>query len=210
MSTRRLIFLLPLALWLTACVGAPPPAPEGYPTLTVAADESSTLLFTKPDMNLGAYSKIVIKPVIADFTAVESSMEVAAEDVDVLTSKAQEFLHEQLGKHFEIVDQPAADTLSVSLKIIHLQPTSAAQTVMFVPPFSLINMFSPKGLFTGVIAIAGELHEGLDPEPSVAFVAIRSRPGADVAAGIGRWSFAERVLEQSAKRLAEDLEKLRE
>ena len=79
--------------------------------------------------------------------------------------------------------------------------------VMMVPPFALINMVSPKGLFIGSVTVGGELYEGLAREPSVAFVATRSRPGIDAASAFGRWSAAEKVLENAAERLATDLDR---
>lgn len=77
---------------------------------------------------------------------------------------------------------------------------------MMVPPFAMINMLSPKGLFLGSITLAGELYEGSAKEPSVAFVATRSRPGVDASVAFSRWAVAEKIIDNAAERLASDLE----
>jgi hypothetical protein len=203
--------LLPLSvLVLAGCAVKPPSqAPEDYPVLSVSADEPNTLLFTAPDMNLGAFDRIHVAPVVVVVRSNDETTKVTTDEARRIGVHAETTLREQLGKHFELVDKPAADALGVYFRITDLEPTNAAQVVMMMPPFSIVNMFSPKGAFLGSITISGEIYEGLAEQPSVAFLATRSRPGIDASAAFGRWTVAEKVLDRAAERLATDLDEER-
>lgn len=199
--------LAALALTLGACAGSPPlRAPADYPKLTVKADEPNTLIFTKPGLDLSRFSTVFVAPVATEIRSETSSSEVSDAEAQRIALYAEKTLKEQLArKKMTLVAEPGPDVLSVRFRIIGLSPTSSAQVAMMVPPFALINMLSPKGVFMGSITVGGELYEGLATEPSVAFVATRSRPGVDAASAFGRWAAAEKVLDNAAERLATDL-----
>jgi hypothetical protein len=55
---------LSFALVLVGCSTTTLKAPADYPKLSVKADESNTLVFAKPDLRLGQYSKAYIAPVL--------------------------------------------------------------------------------------------------------------------------------------------------
>ena len=77
---------------------------------------------------------------------------------------------------------------------------------MMVPPFSMVNMVSPKGAFTGSVTLAGEFLEGDSKEASAAFVAYGSRPGIDATVAFRRWDAAKKVIDKVTERLVSDLE----
>lgn len=205
MKTQAMMIILALAL-AGCAVKAPTQGPADYPVLSISADEPNTLLFTKPDMNLGGFDKIHVAPVVVFIMGEEQTTKVTTDEARRIGMHAETALKEQLGRYFELADKPAADALGVYFRITELEPTSAAQVAMMVPPFSLVNMFSSKGPFLGSITISGEIYEGLAEQPSVAFLATRSRPGIDAAAAFGRWTVAEKVLDRAAERLATDLD----
>lgn len=195
-----------LAVTTSACTStAQLRAPADYPKLNLKADESNTLLFTKPDLNLSRFSKVYVAPVGVEIRSESSSSDVSDEEAKKIAVYAETVMKEKLAQKMALMTEPGPDVLSVRLRIIGLSPTSSAQIVMMVPPFALINLLSPKGAFIGTITVGGELYEGLAAEPSVAFVATRSRPGADATSAFGRWSAAEKVLDNAAERLANDL-----
>jgi hypothetical protein len=199
-----------LVLVLAGCAVQPPSqAPDDYPVLSVSADEPNTLLFTHPDMNLGAFDRIHVAPVVVVIRSGDQTTKVTTDEARRIGVRAETALKEQLGKHFELVDKPAADALGVYFRITDLEPTSAAQVVMMMPPFATVNMSSPEGAFLGSITISGEIYEGLADQPSVAFLATRSRPDIDASAAFGRWTVAEKVLDRAAERLATDLDEER-
>lgn len=200
------VIALSFALVLVGCSTTTLKAPADYPKLSVKADESNTLVFAKPDLRLGQYSKAYIAPVLVQIGNDHGVLDVSDDESKKLARYAENRLKENLSKHLTIVKQPGADVLSVRFRITDLQPTSKAQIAMMVPPFAMINMLSPKGLFLGSITMAGELYEGSAKEASVAFVATRSRPGVDASVAFSRWAVAEKIIDNAAERLASDLE----
>ena len=200
------VIALSFALVLVGCSTTTLKAPADYPKLSVKADESNTLVFAKPDLRLGQYSKAYTAPVLVQIGNDHGVLDVSDDESKKLARYAENRLKENLSKHLTIVKQPGADVLSGRLPVTDLQPTSKAQIAMMVPPFAMINMLSPKGLFLGSITLAGELYEGSAKEPSVAFVATRSRPGLDASVAFSRWAVAEKIIDNAAERLASDLE----
>ncbi|NHA14033.1 DUF3313 family protein [Thioalkalivibrio sp. XN279] len=210
MRTHALLVLPVLALGLSACaVKAPSQGAADYPVLTVSADEANTLLFTQPDMNLGRFDKIHVAPVMVVIKGDEKSTAVATDEARRIGIHAETALKQQLGRHFVLVEQPAADALGVYFRVTELEPTDAAQVAVTVPPFALVNMRSPEGPFLGSITISGEIYEGLAAQPSVAFLATRSHRDIDATSAFGRWTVAEGVLDKAAERLARDLDEER-
>lgn len=210
MKTTRTVLAFSLSLALAGCSTSSLKAPENYPQLTVKADEANTLFFAKQNLKLGQYTKAYIAPVRVQITNDQGTRDVTDAEAQKLAAYTQRRLREEMGKRLTLVGEPGTGVLSVSFLITDLEPTSKAQLVMMVPPFAMLNMLSPKGAFLGSITLAGELYEGLASEASVAFVGTRSRPGVDATVAFSRWAVAEKIIDNAAERLAEDLAKARE
>jgi hypothetical protein len=208
----KLIAMSIALLGILAIAGCSSPrliAPEGFPRMTVDPNDESTLVFAKPGLDLGGYRRVFIEPVRMLSTVASDTSEVkSAEALEIAQFAGKQFA-DTLGKQFEIVAKPGAGVLRLRFTITDLQPTSAAQVVMMVPPFAMVNMVSPKGAFLGSITLAGEFFEETATDPSVAFVAYRSRPGIDATVAFGRWTVAKKVISNAAERLANDLVALR-
>ena len=178
--------------------------PAGYPRLSVSADEPNTLIFTKPGLDLSGYKKIWIEPVRVRARG-QTEADVKDAEAQELADYTRGAFVQALTKGFEVTSAAGPDVLRIQLTITDLQPTSAAQGVMMVPPFAMVNMLSPKGAFLGSITLGGEFFEGNATEASVAFLAYRSRPGIDVTVAFGRWTAVKKVIDSAAERLARDL-----
>lgn len=206
MKTTFSTMAVAISFVLAGCTSAPIKGPADYPQLNVKADESNTLIFTKPGLDLGSFKKAYVAPVQIQVSNAQGVSNVSDADAQKLAAYTEKSLKEQLGKQMVLVSAPGADVLSVRFRILELEPTSKAQIAMMLPPFSLINMLSPKGAFHGSITLAGELIEGNAKDASVAFVATRSRPGIDASVAFSTWAVAEKVIDNAAERLAKDLE----
>jgi hypothetical protein len=196
------LFVLSAVVGLSAC-SPKLQTPEGYPTLYVSPDNSNVLVFAKPHLDLSAYRSIHIDPITVKLPA------DAAGDADQVASYLDAQLRANLSKSFTLVDQPGPDVLRLRFSVVGAEPTSKAQMVMMVPPFSMVNMVSPKGAFIGSVTIGGEVFEGTAKEASAAFLVYGSRPGIDATVQFRRWDAAKKVIDKFAERLAEDLELLR-
>lgn len=203
------LLTLALATAIAGCTSISPKVPDGYPKLTIKANDANTLVFAKPNLRLGQYSKAFIAPVHVQMEDEQGTTDVTDAEAAQIAEYTQKRLNEQMAKYLVLVREPGPDVLTVRFMITDLQPTSKAQIMMLVPPFSMINMISPKGAFHGSVTLAGELYEGLSTEASVAFVATRSRPGIDASVAFSRWAVAEKVIDNAAERLTEDLAKER-
>lgn len=201
--------LFALALLVAGCATSTLQAPADYPQLSVKADEPNTLFFAKPKLQLGHYRKVHVAPVLVQITDDRGTREVSDAEARQVAAYAEQRLKKVLGATMMLVDQPGPGVLSVRFRITGLEPTSKAQIAMMVPPFAMINMLSPKGTFLGSITLAGALHEGDDSQPSVAFVATRSRPGIDASVAFTRWGVVEKVIDHAAERLADELARQR-
>lgn len=207
----RFPFAALLAITLAACSATPKlSVPEDFPQLTLKADEENTLSFADPKARFEQYNKLYIAPVKVEHGNGTTMQEVDVAEAKVIAVYMQNALKNTLSKEFEMVEQPGKDVLSIKFRIIDLQPTSAAQIAMMVPPFALINLVSTNGAFLGSMTFAGEFLEGMNSGPSAAFVAFRSRPGADATVAFGRWTAVESVIDKAAERLAQDLKANRE
>lgn len=178
--------------------------PAGYPKLVVSADEPNTLVFVKPGLDLSGYRKIWIEPVRVRAQGLAEA-EVKDAEAQELAAYTREAFTRALAKRFEVASAAAPDVLRIRLTITDLQPTGAAQAIMMVPPFSMVNMVSPKGAFLGSITLGGEFFEGDATPASLAFLAYRSRPGIDATVAFGRWTAVRKVVDNAAERLARDL-----
>ncbi len=202
---KTTLTVVALGIALAGCSTTNLKAPDNYPQMTVKADEANTLVFARPGLELGQYARAYIAPVQVQISDEQGVKDVTDIEAQQLAAYTQQRLKEQMARRLMLVDAPGPDVLTVRFRITGLEPTSKAQVAMMVPPFAMINMLSPKGLFMGSITLAGELYEGLAKEPSVAFIAMRSRPGVDATVAFGRWAVAEKVIDNAAERLADDL-----
>jgi hypothetical protein len=208
---KKSVFLALVAIVLSACSSAPElRAPADYPRLSVKADEENTLAFAEPKAQFGKYRKVYFAPVKIQALDRDSMKEVDPAEAKAIAALAEKTFRESLARYYPLADRPAEDVLTLRFRIIDLKPTDAAQAVMLVPPFALINLVSSKGAFTGSITLAGEFFEGNASRPSAAFVAFRSRPGVDAASAFGKWTAVEKVIANGAERLATDLNNTRQ
>ena len=203
---KAILSAVTLGVILIGCSSAPPRVPDDFPRLILKADEANTLVFSRQNLQLGKYKKVYVAPVLVQIANEQNTRDISDEEANKLARYAEWRLKESLAKRMTLVNRPAADVLSVRFRILDIEPTSKAQIAMFVPPFAMINMLSPKGAFLGSITLAGELYEGDAREPSVAFVGTRSRPGIDATVAFQRWAVAEIIIDNAAERLASDLE----
>ena len=208
--SKTLLVALTAVATLSGCAKPILTAPTGYPHLYVSPDDSNVLLFTRPGLDLSGYRKVLLEPTeiqVQDESGVHSAQDAGASEV---AAYADRRLREELSRSFELVDAPDRDVLRIRFRILDAQPTSKGQVAMMLPPFSMINMVSPKGIFTGSVTIAGEFREGLSEDMSVAFVAYGTRPGIDASVAFRPWDAAKKVTDRIAVRLARDLEGLRQ
>lgn len=136
--------------------------------------------------------------------------DVAPAEANAIAGYAEKSFTTALGKYYQLVEQPATDVLTICFRIIDVKPTDLAQAMMLVPPFAMINLMSSKGAFTGSITLAGEFYEGTASKPSAAFLAFRSRPGVDAESAFGKWTAVEKVIDNGAARLTNDLNRSRQ
>jgi hypothetical protein len=200
--------------WATeaaSAVDAPLAGSDGY-----AFPEAPHACFEDADrrvnrgLDLSGYRKVLLEPTeikVQDESGLHSAQDAGASEV---AAYADRRLREELSRSFELVDAPDRDVLRIRFRILDAQPTSKGQVAMMLPPFSMINMVSPKGIFTGSVTIAGEFREGFSEDMSVAFVAYGTRPGMDASVAFRPWDAAKKVTDRIAVRLARDLEGLRQ
>ena len=197
--------ILSLALTLAACGSTPLlPQPDDYPRLSVKDDEENTLSFADPKARFENYGKLYIAPIKIQHGNSQAMQDVTTKEAQNIAHYMEKKLKATLSREFEIVNQSGPDVITMRFRIMDLEPTSAAQVAMMVPPFALINLVSSKGAFIGSITMAGEFYEGLNKRSSATFIAFRSRPWRDIKSVFGRWTAVENIIDQAADRLTQD------
>jgi hypothetical protein len=212
MHTMKVIELITAGVAAFLVAGCTTPvlkAPHDYPQLRVDADDNSLLVFSKTGLDFSGYRKVMVEPVRMQARAGDRDEPVTTKEAQLIAEYLRTQVSAALAKEFALASAPGPDVLRIRLTVTDLQPTSAAQIVMLVPPFSTVNLVSPKGAFTGSITLGGEFFEGEAREASAAFLAYRSRPGIDATVAFGRLDAAKKVIDNFAERLAKDLAALR-
>ncbi len=207
-STRITLTALVLVA-LGGCASTQLRVPEDFPRMTVDPKDESTLVFAKPGLQLGRYRRVYLDPVRMLVRENGKEAAITSDEATQIAAHMQSAFRTALGKEFEIAPAPGSDVLRIRLSVTDIKPTNAAQVAMMVPPFAMVNLVSPEGAFMGSITLAGEFFEENQTQPSAAFVAYRSRPGADATVAFSRWAAAKKVIDNAAQRLARDLAALR-
>src|SRR4029453_17222357 len=131
----RSLILLAVAVALAGCGSSRPVRnvqPQGflgdYSRLTPGAEGQAALRYINPDVNWASYRKVIIAPV----TVWESPANANIHDADLKTAADYLYaqLRDQLGKDFQLVDQPGPDTLRVEAALTGAK--AANQTMVVV------------------------------------------------------------------------------
>jgi hypothetical protein len=208
-NVHRITVALALTGMLLGLAGCAPElaTPDGHPARYVLPENDNVLVFAEPGPDFSPYRRVMLEPTEVHLPNAEGI------DIEAVQRELAKFvdikLNEHLSKSFEIVGKPGPDFLRIRFRIVGAEATSKAQLVMMVPPFSMVNMVSPRGAFTGSVTLAGEFFEGESKEASAAFVAYGSRPGIDATVAFRRWDAAKKVIDKMAEFLAQDFEALR-
>jgi hypothetical protein len=131
----RVAVLLLAAIVLAGCGSSRPVRhvqPQGflgdYSRLTPGAEGEAALRYINPDVNWASYRKVIVAPV----TVWQSPATANIHDADLKT--AADYLYAQLrtelGKDFQLVDQPGPDTLRVEAALTGAK--AANQTMVVV------------------------------------------------------------------------------
>jgi hypothetical protein len=131
----RIAVLLALAIALAGCGSSRPVRnvqPQGflgnYSRLTPGAEGEAGLRYINPDVDWASYRKVIVAPV----TVWQSPATANIHDADLKTASDYLYaqLRDQLGKDFQLVDQPGPDTLRVEAALTGAR--AANQTMVVV------------------------------------------------------------------------------
>jgi hypothetical protein len=190
-------------------------APSALPSsshLRQDRSKSESWTYAKPGLKLGAYRSVMILPTIvysgpdAQFDGVDSA------DRQKYARIVTEALRSELGKSYEIVSAPKADTLRMRVTLLGADTTKGGlATATRVTPLGLASsavrsIRGKEGRFTGSLLLALELHDGRSNVLQFAAVRRRSPNALDIPATLSTTETVKAVAQSLAKDIRERLE----
>jgi hypothetical protein len=131
----RIVILLLAAVVLAGCGSSRPVRnvqPQGflgdYSRLTPGAEGEAALRYINPDARWASYDKVIVTPVTVWRSP--ATAEIPEADLKTAADYLYAQLREQLGKDFQLVDQPGPDTLRVEAALTGAK--AANQTMVVV------------------------------------------------------------------------------
>lgn len=183
-----------------------------YSKLRAGEDGEAQLVYFNPTARWSQYDKLLIDSVTLWRDA--ESDEVPANDAQVLTDFLYAALHEELGRHYQIVDAPGPGVLRLRAAVTEAKGSRVVMdTVTSVVPqlrllANLTGMATGTATLVGKAGVEAELKDSLSGELLAAAVDARQGSKA-VRGGIKEWSDAKLAFEYWAERLRERLTELR-
>ena len=212
-------WLLVLAIALTSCVTTRQTEevePSGflgdYSALRAGGEDEAQLVYVNPETDFSRYRSIMIESVTVWYSSDASHL--SAEDEQMLSDYLYAALHEELGKSFEIVDQPGPDTMKLRAAISEARGAKLVANAIttIVPQLRMLSTLG--GMATGTAVLVGEAAVEVDITDSQTgerlAAAVDERVGnKTIRGGLGEWSHAKEAFEFWAVRVAERLDELR-
>ena len=149
------------------------------------------LIYTKPNLNIKGYHKILLEPISV---WVDPTIEMTSEqrnDIQVVADSASVMLREKLSKDYEMVDNSGPGTIRMQIAIINAEKHTPGISFIskVVPQLRMVNAIwtfaSGKPFFTGEVHMEFKFTDAQSGELLVA--------GADKRVGSGQKVFEKNV-----------------
>ena len=176
--------------------------------LSAGGKEQAGLRYINPAAQWTQYKKVMVAPVT--FWGSETT-KVSATDQQSLVNYFQQQLKEQIGKKFELVDQPGPGVLKLAVALTDAEAaTPGMRSIsMIVPQAHMISNL--KYLATGTFPFVGaaqaeaKISDAVSGE-TLAAVVDKQLGGGSMAAGFQwKWGDAENAINDWSKRTADKL-----
>jgi len=188
-----------------------------YSQLRKGSGREPRLIYYNPEADLLRYDKILIDPVVAYRNEQGGRPgDLTQDDTRALLNYFHAALREQLGRDYEVVEQPEPGTLRLRVAITDARASKVVMdTLSSVVPVGLAvsaleRIALGKTLTAGSVRVEAEAVDGQTGEVLGAMVDERS--GSKVTGRFDKWSKwqdARDALDYWANQLRENLEKLR-
>jgi hypothetical protein len=190
-------------------------APSALPSsahLRQDSSKSESWTYAKPGLKLGAYRSVMILPTIV-YSGPDAQFDgVDAADRQKYAGIVTAALRSELGKSYQIVSAPKADTLRMQVTLLGADTTKGGlATATRVTPLGLASsavrsLRGKEGRFTGSLLLALELKDGRTNALQFAAVRRRSPNALDIPATLSTTETVKAVAQSLAKDIRERLE----
>jgi len=176
--------------------------------LTPGAKGQFDLRYVNPSANWRQYTKIIVDPVT--FWGGDSG-KVSAAEQQALTDYFYQVLREQLGKRFQLVDEPGPGVMRAQVALTDVEPaTPGLRTIStIIPAARILNTvkYAASGTYAFVGGAQGEakLTDAVTGQLLGEAVDRRVGGGSLKAASQWQWGDAENVMTDWAKQVTERL-----
>ena len=200
----RAVVLLAVAVALAGCGSSRPVRdvqPQGflgdYSRLTPGGAGEAALRYIKPDVQWASYDKIIVAPV----TVWQSPATANIHDTDLKTAADYLYaqLRQELGKDFQLVDQPGPDTLRVEAALTGARAANQTMVVVssVVPIGAAISgtyeYVTGKPTFQGEAAAEAKITDSRSGELLAAAVDQRMG-GRSLSSAANEWTDVDNIL----------------
>lgn len=213
----RTVVLLVIAVALAGCGSSRPVRdvqPQGflgdYSRLTPGAEGEAALRYINPDVQWASYDKVIVAPV----TVWQSPATANIPEADLKTAADHLYaqLRQELGKDFQLVDQPGPGTLRVEAALTGARAANQAMVAVssVVPIGAAISgtyeYVTGKPTFQGEAAVEAKITDAQSGEMLVAAVDERMG-GRSLSSATSKWTDVDNILaywaQQTRLRLCE-------
>lgn len=175
-----------------------------YARMTAGKDDQSLLLYRKANVDPGVYSRVMIEQV-AIFKPKGVSQEELA-DLQKLAGNFYQYLREELGKDYQIVDTPGPGTVLYRVAITAASDSNRFFEVMsLVPPYGL-GMSVAQDFITGKPSGVGEISMEMKASDALSGELLgaamdRRVGGKHLSSMFATWDDADHAMRYWAKRV---------
>jgi hypothetical protein len=171
-----------------------------YSMLSPGGEGKALLFYEKPEAAWPAYNKILLAPVAYYGGRDTYPKDVTRADLQKLVNRFYYILYNDLAQDYQMVDQPAPNTLRVQVAITSVKESSkAVDSVSVVAPYivnpirNFAGSVSGETIFAGEASIEAKVTDGLTGE--LLYAAVDRRVGERTMSGTTkRWADVEEIL----------------
>jgi hypothetical protein len=168
-----------------------------YSRLTPGASGEAALRYVNPDVDWAAYDKVIVAPVTV--WASSGTTAVPEQDLKNAADYLYAQLRDQLGKDFQLVDQPGPGTLRVAAALTDAEPANQTMVVVssVVPMAAAVSgsyeYITGKPTFQGQAAVEAKITDAASGEV-LAEAVDRRMGGRALNSAANKWTDVDNIL----------------
>jgi len=185
---------------------------DGYPSFEEAPDGSGALVYRTPGLDLGAYDKVMIDPVVVWYSPESDYKGIHPEELKMLADDFRATVVDALADAYPVVEAPGPGVLRIRAALTDVVATkpalNIATTVVPAGRWASLATRVTTGthLFVGQAAMEAEFLDAQTNERLAAYIDRRAGTKLKVYTGVTTWGHVHDAFRYWAKKLRKRLD----